>query len=92
MSDETNQYAQEATRAAGEQFRQLGDQATGTGRAFGHLMVDSYEQALHTYVEIERKAAQAVPVEWIGTALSAQASFVENLGTAYVKAARSVLS
>jgi hypothetical protein len=89
MSTDT---AYETTQRAADQVREFGERATGTGRAFGQLALDAYEQVMHTFLEFEHRAAEAAPVDWVGAAIGAHASFVEDLTSAYVKAARSVLS
>jgi hypothetical protein len=87
VRDETFAAAQQAT----DQVRQFGERATGAGRAFGQLALDTYEQAVNTYIEFEQKAAEAAPFDWAKAALSAHASFIGELNGAYVKAARAVL-
>ena len=88
VRNETFAAAQQAT----EQVREFGERATGAGRAFGQLALDTYEQAVNTYVEFEQKAAEVAPFDWAKAALAAHASFVEEINSAYLRAARSVLS
>jgi hypothetical protein len=88
--DPTNAFA--TAEKATEQVREFGERAAGTGKAFGQLALDTYEQAVNTIIEFEHKAAEAAPVDWVKTAIGAHASFVGDLSGAYVKAARSVLS
>ncbi len=87
IRNETMAAAQQAT----EQAREFGDRATGAGRAFGQLALDTYEQAVNTFVEFEQRAADAAPYDWAKTALNAHASFVEEINGAYVRIVRSVL-
>lgn len=92
MSTETpTNPAYESAQRATEQIREFGERATGASRAFGQLALDGYEQAVRNFVEAEQKVAQAAPVDWVGAAISAHASFVQDLTTAYLRAARSVL-
>ena len=84
-------YPFESPEKATEQVREFAERAAGTGRAFGQLALDTYEQAVNTLVEFENKAAEAAPVDWVKTAIGAHASFVNDLTGAYVKAARSAL-
>jgi hypothetical protein len=81
-----------ATQRTTEQLRQFGDRATETGRAFSQLALDTYEQAVSNFIQLEHKAAEAVPFEWVKAAIDAHASYVEGLSAAYVKAARAVLN
>ena len=87
MTNDTFATAQQAT----DQVRQFGERTADAGRAFGQLALDTYEQAVATFIELEQKAAEAAPVEWVKTAIHAHASFVEDASAAYVRAARSVL-
>ncbi len=89
MSTET---AYETAQRATDQVREFSERATGTGRAFGQLALDAYEQAVRSFLDLEHKAAEAAPVDWVGAAIGAHASFVEDVTSAYVRAARSVLS
>jgi hypothetical protein len=82
-----NAGAEKAT----EQVREFTERFAGSGRAFGQLALDNYEQAVNTFIEFETKAAEAAPVEWVKAALGAHASFVGDVTGAYVKAARSAL-
>jgi hypothetical protein len=88
MTTETFTAAQQAT----DQVREFGERATGTGRALGQMALDTYEQAVNTYVEFEHKAAEAAPFDWAKAAINAHASFTKELADAYVKAARTVLN
>src|SRR3712207_2051167 len=92
MTTETvGNEAYAAAQNATDQAREIGERATGAGRAFGQLALDTYEQAVNTYVEFEQKAAEAVPFDWAKAAISAHASFVGEINGAYVRAARAVL-
>jgi hypothetical protein len=87
VTNDTFATAQQAT----DQVRQFGERATDAGKAFGQLALDTYEQAVATLIDLEHKAADAVPVEWVKSAINAHASFVEDTSAAYVRVARSVL-
>ena len=91
FTEQAAQQTREFTEQAAEQTRELTAQAVDSGRAFGRMALDTYEQAVNTFVEYERKAADAAPVEWVKTAVGAHASFVHDVNAAYVRAARSVL-
>jgi hypothetical protein len=91
QTEAVRDQAYAATQDATDQVRQWGERATGTGRAFGQLALDSYEQAVASFVEFEQRAADAAPFDWAKAAIGAHASFIENLNAAYVRAARAVL-
>ena len=91
FTEHAAQQTREFTEQAAHQTRELTAQAVDSGRAFGRMALDTYEQAVNTFVEYERKAAEAAPVEWVKTAVGAHASFVHDVNAAYVRAARSVL-
>jgi hypothetical protein len=91
FTEQAAQQTREFTEQAAQQTRELTAQAIDSGRAFGRMALDTYEQAVNTFVEYERKAADAAPVEWVKTAVGAHASFVHDVNAAYVRAARSVL-
>ena len=55
-------------------------------------MLDVYEQAVDGFVQAEQQAAEAAPVDWLKTAVSAHATFVQDLNAAYLKAARELLA
>ena len=81
-----------AANQATEQFREFGERANGTSKAFGQLALDTYEKAVASLVEFEQKAAEAAPVDWVKTAFGAHAEFVQDVNAAYVKAARDAIS
>ena len=91
FTEQAAQQTRELTEQVAQQTRELAAQAVDSGRAFGRMALDTYEQAVNTFVEYERKAADAAPVEWVKTAVGAHASFVHDVNAAYVRAARSVL-
>jgi hypothetical protein len=80
-----------AAHQATDQVREFGERATNAGRAFGQLALDTYEQAVNTYVEFEQKAAEVAPFDWAKAVITAHASFVGEINGAYVKAARAAL-
>jgi len=90
-TDTVRNVALEAAEQANKQVREYGERAAGSGRAFGQMALDAYEQAVTNFVEFEHKAADAAPVEWVKAALGAHASFVEEFTSAYVRAVRSLL-
>lgn len=75
-----------------DQVREFGDRANESGRSIGRLYIDAYEQAVNSFVELENKAADVAPVDWMKTAIAAHASLVGNINAAYVQAVRSALN
>ena len=93
MTEPTQAFdaANQATERATQQIREFGEQAAATSRNFGSLALDTYERAVASYVELEQKASEAAPVDWMKAAIDAHVSFVKDINEAYVKAARSAL-
>jgi F0F1-type ATP synthase membrane subunit b/b' len=91
FGEQANQQARELTEQATQQTRELTEQVVGTSRAYGHMALDTYEQAVNSFVEFEQRAADAAPVDWVKTAIGAHAAFVKDVADAYVKAARNVI-
>ena len=91
-AEQATDQARELGERATEQVREFGERATGAGRVFGQTALDTYEQAVNSYLEFEHKAADAAPFDWAKAAINAHATFVKELTDAYVKAARTVLN
>jgi hypothetical protein len=81
----------DAAQQSAEQIRQFGERATDAGRALGRLTLDTYEQAVATLIDFEKQAADAAPADWMKAAISAHASFVQEMNAAYVRTLHSVL-
>jgi hypothetical protein len=77
--------------AAFDQFKELNEQFLGTARKAGNLYVDSYEKALGSAIELERKVAGLTRQEWLKSLLEAQADFASELTQSYTSAARALL-
>jgi hypothetical protein len=94
MTTTTEQATNETVNIANtaiDQTRRFGDQTADTNREFGRLMLNSYERAVNTFVELEKQAAEAVPVDWMRATISAHASFVGDLNRSYLRSMHSVL-
>ena len=83
--------AGQATERATQQVREFSEHAAATGRGLGNLALDTYEQAIASYLDFEYKAADAAPADWLKTAIGTHAKFVKDVTDAYVKAARVTL-
>jgi hypothetical protein len=77
--------------AAFDQFGELNEQFLGTARKAGNLYVDSYEKAVGSAIELERKVAGLTHQEWLKSLLEAQADFASELAHSYTSAARALL-
>jgi hypothetical protein len=73
------------------QLQALGDRATETGRQFGTLVINTYEQTVASFVEFEHRAAAAVHNDLMKAAIQAHAEFVDDINGAYIKAMREAL-
>ena len=83
-------YPFDAEKAT-EQVREMNERIAGNGRALGQVAIDAYEQGVNTLLELEVKAAEATPIEWVKTAINTHASIANDVTGAYVKAARAAL-
>lgn len=89
--EDASRLATEATEQAAAQAREFTERLTGAGRAFGQLALDTQERTVAGILDLQERAAEAAPSEWLKTTIGAQASFVREVNGAYVKAARSLL-
>ena len=83
--------ATQATERATQQAREFGEQAVAAGRGYAELALNTYEQAVAGLIEFEQKAAEAAPVDWVKTAISAHVALVKDVNDAYLKAVREAL-
>jgi hypothetical protein len=74
-----------------EKFRDLNERIVDASRKAGTAYIDAYEKGLRSVADYEEKLAEATPVEWVSTALSAQAGFVRDVSRATTTSAREFL-
>jgi hypothetical protein len=74
------------------QLREFSGRAPDASRDLGEVLVGAYEAAVTSFVELERRAANAMPNEWFKAVIAAHAGFIEGVNGAYVKAVRGAFS
>jgi hypothetical protein len=57
----------------------------------GNQSLDAYEQSLRTLIEFQERAAGASQLDWVSSVAAAHVTFVQDVGAAYVSAAREML-
>lgn len=91
MATTQNKTGAPTIDAAFEQFKELNEQFVAAARKTGHLYVDSYEKAVGSAIDLERKFAAQTRQEWLKSLIEAQADFASELAASYTTAARSLL-
>jgi len=76
---------------AAKRIRELNERIIESSKAAGLTTLDAYEKALNSLVEFEQKVADASQLDWVSALASTYASFVQDVSTAYTKAARDLL-
>jgi hypothetical protein len=61
------------------------------GKEIGTLAINAYERGVTDFVALEKEAATIARFGWAKSVLTLHADFVEDIGAAYVKAARAAL-
>lgn len=72
--------------------RELNERIIAHSRAAGLSSLDTYERALTSLGEFERKVAGATNLEWVTALARAHATFVQDVTAVYTKAARDLLA
>lgn len=80
-------YEEAATRV-----RELNERIIESSKSAGLTSLDAYEKALKSLVEFEQKVAGASQLEWVSALAATHAQFINDVSTAYTKAAREFLS
>lgn len=80
-----------ATDEAVQRIRDLTERFIESAKAAGNQSLDAYEQSLRTLVEFEERAAGASQLDWVSSIAAAHAKFMQDVTTAYVSAARTML-
>jgi hypothetical protein len=57
----------------------------------GKVALDTYEHALHSLLDFQSQVANASELEWVSALAGTHAQFIEDVTTAYIKAARDTL-
>jgi hypothetical protein len=90
-TEEATAQTADAAQQAIDQTRRFGNEATDASREFGRMMLNSYEQVVNTFVDLEQRAAEAMPNDWMRATISAHASFIGDVNRAYLRSMHSVL-
>jgi hypothetical protein len=73
-------------------IRALNERLIESSKAAGLTTLDAYEKALKSLVDFEQKIAGASQLEWVSALASTYTTFVQDVSTAYTRAAREMLS
>ena len=63
-----------------------------SSRAAGLTTLDAYEKALQSLVDFEQKVVGASQLDWVSAIAATYGTFVQDVSTAYTKAARDLLN
>ena len=74
-----------------QRIRELTERFMESAKSAGNQTLDAYEQSLRTLVEFQEKAASASHLDWVSSVATAQAKFLQDVSSAYVSAARTML-
>lgn len=74
-----------------QRIRDLNEKLITAAKQSGNLSLDAYEKTLAGIVELETKVANATQLDWISALANAHTSFVTEVSSAYVTAARDAL-
>ena len=75
-----------------ERIRELNEKILEQGRTMGERFLDTYEESLRAFADVQLKLADSSGQEWLSDIAKAQTDLLRNLGEAYVKGARQLLS
>ena len=74
-----------------QRIRDLTERFMESAKSAGNQTLDAYEQSLRTLVDFQEKAAGASHLDWVSSIATAQAKFLQDVSSAYVAAARTML-
>ncbi len=69
-------------------IRELNEELLTVAKSAGNATLDAYESALTNLLQFQTKVAERSQLDWVSAIASAHASFVQDLSSAYLKAAR----
>ena len=91
-ADQAAQQVREYT----DQVRDYSDQFVSSAKTLGNYALDAYEQAAGTVLEMQHKVAQNINADWLPSivpaAINANVQFIDDVNSAYIKAARATLA
>ncbi|UYP17410.1 hypothetical protein OED52_11900 [Rhodococcus sp. Z13] len=76
---------------ATERFQEFNAKFVEAAKQGGNLGVDTYEKAVTSLLDLQEKAAEATPIEWLADFTKAQVSFARELTTTVTSTARDLL-
>jgi hypothetical protein len=77
---------------AAKRIRDLNERLIESSKAAGLTTLDAYEKALKRMIDFEQKVAGASQLDWVSAIAETYATFVQDVSSAYTKAARDLLS
>ena len=77
---------------AAQRIRDLNERIVESSKAAGLTTLDAYEKALTSIVDFEQKVAGASQLDWVTALAATYTTFVQDVSSAYTKAARDLLS
>ena len=77
---------------AAQHIRDLNERIIESSKAAGLTTLDAYERALTSIVGFEQKVAGASQLDWVTALAATYTTFVQDVSSAYTKAARDLLS
>lgn len=77
---------------AAQHIRDLNERLIESSKAAGLTTLDAYEKALTSLVGFEQKVAGVSQLDWVSALATTYTTFVQDVSSAYTKAARDLLS
>jgi hypothetical protein len=88
----TTTSADNAFNAVAEGVRDLNRRLSKSYRAVGLAGVGAYDRAIETVARLETRTASVTRVSWVESAVRTHSELLQDLGSSYSKAARSLLA
>ncbi len=74
-----------------DRLQQLGEQVLEAGRRAGLSYLDAYDATARTVADYQERVAGASQVEWVASAVRAQANLTREVSRVYTSTARDLL-
>ncbi len=78
-------------RETTDRLQQLGEQVLQAGRRAGLSYLDAYDATARTVADYQERVAGASQVEWVASAVRAQANLTREVSRVYTSTARDLL-
>lgn len=72
-------------------IRDLNEKIIQAAKQSGNMSLDAYEKALQNMVEFEEQMAGRSQLDWVAALANTHVKFVQDISSAYIKAAREAL-